>query len=257
MSFKLGLDAGHGLNTPGKRTPDGIREWTLNDKVCNHIENLLKPYNVIIKRLDDRSGKIDKPLLSGRLRDAVNANVNALISVHHNAGGSSATGVEVLINPSPTSESLRLAQAINERLSSYTGLRNRGIKNQVSFTMVSRKNFPTVLTEGGFMDGKSDTKIIRTDKYQKAYAKAIVDSLIDIYNLKKISDPSKTKVYAKTTANVNLRKGPSTKDLILELIPKSTKVLINSFNNEWYKVTYTKQKKTYIGYCSSKYLDIL
>lgn len=27
--MKIALDAGHGYNTAGKRTPDGIREWTL------------------------------------------------------------------------------------------------------------------------------------------------------------------------------------------------------------------------------------
>ena len=29
MSIKIALDAGHGLKTSGKQTPDGIKEWTL------------------------------------------------------------------------------------------------------------------------------------------------------------------------------------------------------------------------------------
>ena len=36
-TVKIALDAGHGLNTPGKQTPDGIKEWTLNDKVRDKV----------------------------------------------------------------------------------------------------------------------------------------------------------------------------------------------------------------------------
>jgi hypothetical protein len=39
---KLMLDAGHYFDTAGKRTPDGIREWTLNDAVCRYIAENLK-----------------------------------------------------------------------------------------------------------------------------------------------------------------------------------------------------------------------
>ena len=37
MAIKIGLDPGHGLKTAGKQTPTGIKEWTLNDKVCDKV----------------------------------------------------------------------------------------------------------------------------------------------------------------------------------------------------------------------------
>ena len=40
--MKIGLDCGHGLKTSGKQTPDGIKEWTLNDKVRDKVVALLK-----------------------------------------------------------------------------------------------------------------------------------------------------------------------------------------------------------------------
>ena len=43
--FKIYLDAGHGKNTTGKCTPDGISEWDLNNKVCLYIANNLVKYN--------------------------------------------------------------------------------------------------------------------------------------------------------------------------------------------------------------------
>ena len=44
MTVKIGLDAGHGLTTSGKQTPDGIKEWTLNDKVRDKVVKILSPF---------------------------------------------------------------------------------------------------------------------------------------------------------------------------------------------------------------------
>ena len=33
MSKLIAVDAGHGLHTAGKRTPDGEREWSFNNRV--------------------------------------------------------------------------------------------------------------------------------------------------------------------------------------------------------------------------------
>ena len=46
MAIKIGLDCGHGLKTAGKQTPNGIKEWTLNDKVRDKIVAILKDYEV-------------------------------------------------------------------------------------------------------------------------------------------------------------------------------------------------------------------
>ena len=40
-TVKIAFDAGHGLYTAGKQTPDGIKEWTLNDKVRDKIVAML------------------------------------------------------------------------------------------------------------------------------------------------------------------------------------------------------------------------
>ena len=46
MTIKIGLDAGHGLHTAGKRTPTGIHEWELNDKVIDLVVKYIKDYQV-------------------------------------------------------------------------------------------------------------------------------------------------------------------------------------------------------------------
>ena len=48
MTKTIGLDAGHGLHTAGKQTPNGIKEWILNDKVRDKVVEMLSGYDVNI-----------------------------------------------------------------------------------------------------------------------------------------------------------------------------------------------------------------
>ena len=60
---KIVIDAGHGFNTPGKRSPDDEREWSFNNKVALYAIAKLKTYkDVEILRVDDPTGKTDVPL---------------------------------------------------------------------------------------------------------------------------------------------------------------------------------------------------
>jgi hypothetical protein len=262
MSFVLGLDAGHGLKTPGKRTPDGIHEWTLNNNVCLEVQRLLSTYDVDVIRLDDHTGATDKPLLQ-RIGLATAKAVDACVSVHHNAGGAKATGVEVLVHPSANHQSIALANQVLKYFSDYTGLPNRGLKNPTAFTMLSKRPFPTILCEGGFMDGEHDTKVIRTKAYYTAYAKAIVKALVDLYKIKKKTTvaPKKTtdtavKVYGVTTAKLALREEGKKTAPQIGVIPTDKKVLIIKKGNSYHKVKVTIDKKVYTGYAAAKYIKL-
>jgi N-acetylmuramoyl-L-alanine amidase len=88
MAKKLCLDAGHGLTTSGKQTCTGavgvVKEWTMNNNVCNFVADMLKDYDVDITRIDDITGKTDVPVQSRT--NKVNAAIPDLfISIHHNA----------------------------------------------------------------------------------------------------------------------------------------------------------------------------
>lgn len=183
---KIGLDAGHGMYVKGKQTPDGIKEFELNDKVCDKITSILKNYDVEIIRTDNNEGYIDESL-SDRLARYKKEKVDAFVSIHHNAfgdGWSNATGVEIYVDKKPTSKDIKLAQCIYNRLVKYTGLKGRGIKKE-NFYVVNQNTIPAVLVEGGFMNGNSDYKVITSDAGQTAYAKAVAEGLIEFLNLKK------------------------------------------------------------------------
>ena len=186
MAFKIALDAGHGLNTAGKRTPDGIREWSLNDKVRDKVVEMLRDYDVSFIHTDNDEGKTDESL-SKRVATYKAAGVASMVSIHHNAytgNWNSATGVEVYVDRSCTDADLRLANLIYERLVAYTGLKGRGVK-RANFQIINQNKIPAVLCEGGFMDGTSDYRYITSDAGQTAYAKAIAESLIEFHGLKK------------------------------------------------------------------------
>ena len=183
---KIALDAGHGLYTSGKQTPDGIKEWTLNDKVRDKVVDILKDYDVTIIHTDNDEGSTDETL-SYRVSKYLNAGVDAFVSIHHNAytgKWNNATGVEVYADNNATSKDLKLANLIYKKMVKYTGLKGRGVK-KLNFAVINQNKIPAVLCEGGFMDGTSDYKYITSDEGQNAYAKAVAEGLIEFLSLKK------------------------------------------------------------------------
>lgn len=192
--FKIALDAGHGLYTKGKQTPDGIKEWTLNDKVRDKVVELLSGYDIEIIHTDNNEGATDESL-SQRKNTYLSADVSAAVSIHHNAYTSTwnnATGVEVYVDKKATDKDMRLAECIYEKLVEYTGLKGRGIK-KADFTVINQNKVPAVLVEGGFMDGAEDYKVITSEAGQVSYAKAIADGIVEFLGLQK-------KVLAQTVA---------------------------------------------------------
>ena len=188
---KIGLDAGHGLKTPGKQTLNGskgvIKEWTLNDKVRDKVVKILSDYDCEIIHTDNNEGAKDESL-SDRVAKYKKAGVDVFVSIHHNAFKNkwgNHTGVEVYVDKNPTAKDSTLARCVYGRLVKYTGLKGRGIK-EYNFWVINQDNIcPAILVEGGFMDGRKDYKYITSDEGQEAYAKAVAEGLIEFCKLKK------------------------------------------------------------------------
>lgn len=191
MAIKIALDAGHGLYTSGKQTPDGIKEWTLNDKVRDKIVAILADYDCEIINVDNDEGNTDESL-TARVNKYLNAGVKAFVSIHHNAFTGSwnkATGVEVYVDQNATAEDLKLANLVYNRMVEYCDLAGRGIK-RANFTVIHQNSVPAILCEGGFMDGSYDYKVITSAAGQNAYAKAVAEGLIEYLGLQKKAKPA-------------------------------------------------------------------
>lgn len=184
---KIAIDAGHGINTPGKRSPNGEREWSFNDKVLRSAVKYLNEYqNVQILRLDDPTGKTDVSLAT-RTNAANNWGADVLVSVHHNANTGKWgewTGTETYTYVGSWPQAERLASMVHKRLVKAYGLRDRGLK-KADLHMLRASKMTAILIEGGFMDSTIDIKKLRDDKVLDAAGKAIAAGLAVFFNLKK------------------------------------------------------------------------
>ena len=243
MAKKLiALDAGHGINTPGKRTPDGIHEWTLNNKVRDYVVEMLSGYDCEFIFPDKNEGKTDESLAS-RKSMYVKAKVDAAVSIHHNANTgtwNSATGVETYTDKNCTKADTLLANAIQKRLTKYTGLKNRGIK-KANWAVINQNTVPAVLTEGGFMDNKKDYAVITSEDGQKAYAKAIAEGLIEFLDLQKKvkKEEEKKEISSNKETEVNSK----VKEWQNAAVKDGLKFSKNGVNGKWSSECETVAKK--------------
>ena len=196
MSFiKVCLDAGHGIYTPGKRSPADEREWTFNNSVLLACANRLRQYeNVDILRLDDPTGRTDVPLRT-RTNKANNWKADVLVSIHHNANTAkwgNWGGVETFVYPTASKASRQLAANVNPRIVQAMGLRDRGVKS-ANLAMLRDSNMPAILTEGGFMDSTTDIIPMRNHDRMTAQGVAIADGIASHFGLTlKVKDVAST-----------------------------------------------------------------
>lgn len=184
IEMQLMLDAGHGFDTPGKRSPDNFREYEFNRAVAQEAKKLLANYEnvtVYFAHSDSR----DVPL-EERTNLANKLNVDCYISIHANAYGSSwneVRGIETYVYPTKPAEAMQLARKIQYNLISSTSLPDRGIKT-ADFHVLRETKMTAVLVECGFMTNQQDATCLRSESYQKTCAVAIVKALVDQYQLR-------------------------------------------------------------------------
>lgn len=202
--IKIALDAGHGLNTAGKRTPkfpDGsfMKEFEFNAKVAEYLAEELRKYkNVEIMFTHDHpSGKRDVPLKE-RTDKANRWKADLFVSLHANAYGdgksfNSANGTSTFIHHIVPQRTIDIAQAIHRQLIRDLGRRNRGVK-RANFHVLRETNMSAVLIEHAFMTNYEEAKLLRSDDFRRKCALATAKAIGSHYGLKK-----KTESKAKPT----------------------------------------------------------
>lgn len=193
--FKIALTAGHYKYTSGKRClksldPSETREWVLNNRIADKVENLLaKNYTGYkLLRTDDSTGEKDVSL-TARTTAANNFGADFYLSIHHNAGvrGGSGGGIVAYIYTEAGSESAAWQKDLYNALIAAVGLRgNRSTPlARANLHEVRETKMPAVLLELGFMDSSTDVPIILSEEYADKCAQAIVSVLAARGNLKK------------------------------------------------------------------------
>lgn len=194
----IAIDAGHGMNTAGKRCmksidPNETREWFLNNRIACYVEAMLAEYDCETMRLDDVTGKTDVAL-NTRVTRANNAKADVLASIHANAAINGGPGggicVFAAVNGSQTSD--KLQKAVYKHTVEKTKLKgNRwdGVPD-ANFYVIYKSSMPAFLGEFGFMDSTTDVPIILTDDFARKCAEGIVLGIVEVMEIPKKSTPA-------------------------------------------------------------------
>lgn len=187
MNKIIAIDAGHGMNTAGKRClksidPNQTREWYLNDRIADRLQELLADYDCRTIRVDDTTGAKDISL-AARVKTANNGNADVYVSIHHNAGISGGSGGGTMVFH--FSQTAAMAAALYQAVTSRTGLvgnRAEKVKKQ-GFYVLKNTRMPAVLIENGFMDSTRDTPVILTATHAEKTAQGILAFLVEQFGL--------------------------------------------------------------------------
>lgn len=169
MIKKVLLDAGHGKETPGKRSPvwkDGSQlfEWEFTRDIVKRIARLLDkdkiPYSILVPEDSDIS-------LNARCRRANVEKDCFLISVHANAG--KGTGWEVFTSTGKTKSDTIADRMVDMFKKRFPEWKCRGHK-EANYQIVKYTKCPAILTENFFMDTEKDCKFIMSEEGRQRVA---------------------------------------------------------------------------------------
>ncbi|WP_427036654.1 N-acetylmuramoyl-L-alanine amidase [Cytobacillus pseudoceanisediminis] len=197
--MKIVLDAGHHLSTPGKRSPDGMREFEFNSRVADVMKAELEKYEGVTAYFAHDS-KRDVPLKE-RTNRANALKADLFFSIHANANTGKMGdwgGIDSFIYTSNPKEARKLAEVVQRNLIASTKLRNRGVK-MADFHVLRETNMTAILVEHGFMDSRTDLPFLKSDAYRVLCAKSNVKSIAEVYGLKLKQAPKPAKEDAKVS----------------------------------------------------------
>lgn len=261
-TMKIAIDAGHGSNTAGKRSPapDSYREHWANVKVASYFAKAMDRCGVPYIKTgwnDDNSKDDADTALSTRQSQIKNAKCDYSISFHFNASGDGATfnsgeGIETLIHNSYPADSKRLAECIQKYLIKGTVQKNRGVKTQ-ALSMCNCKIMNTkasVLIECGFMTNKKELELMKSDAFCKECAEEAAHGFCEYAGIKYVAEnvtaqPTpvvqkqqtvSSSFVVKCKDDLNIRKTPNGEIVIKNGCKKTFSYTIVEMSGNWGKL---------------------
>lgn len=186
------IDNGHGVDTPGKRSPDGtFREYKWCREVARMVCDLLQAMGYDARLLVPEEMDVS---LQERCRRAnrFDKKRTILVSIHNNAAGNgsrwmTARGWSIYTTRGVT-EADFLAECIWMRakasfksplsVRSYSNAR-LGHDYEENFYILLHTYCPAVLVEHFFQDNKDDVRYLLTSRAKAECAEVIVDGVVD------------------------------------------------------------------------------
>lgn len=198
----IAIDAGHGSETAGKRTPDGIREHWSNVKVASFFAKAMDRCGISYIKTgwnDDNSKDDADTSLSVRQKAIKAAKCHYSISFHFNAYGdgksyNSAEGIETLISDKAPGDSRRMAELIHAQLIKGTAQKNRGIKTQAlamcNCSVMGTKS--SILVECAFMTNEREAELMQSEEFCKECAEEAAKGFCEYIGIKYVEESAST-----------------------------------------------------------------
>ena len=170
--MKICIDAGHGGIDSGA-VGFGYKEKDLTLTFAEKLyRKLSKTNDVVMTRTSDVSMSLNKRASYANLH-----NCELFVSIHINsAPNAQASGIETLVY-ADSGDTHAIAEAIQLRMISATGAKNRGIKVRPELVVLKQTTMPAVLLEVGFISNQQELlKLLDTD-YQDLIINAIYNGI--------------------------------------------------------------------------------
>lgn len=182
------IDNGHGINTPGKCSPDkSLYEWKYTREIAAEVVKELNESGYRAIQLVTESNDISLEQRCKRVNDYCKTNKDVLlISIHVNAAGSdkkwhSASGWSGWVYTKSSVKSRMLAQLLYAQAEKYRLQGNRSVpKNKywtANFYILRNTNCPAVLTENLFQDNKEDVQYLLSEEGRRNIVQLHVDAI--------------------------------------------------------------------------------
>lgn len=191
--YRIVLDAGHGEPWPGAVAPaNGLEESDVNLRVALRLQEMLAKAGADVVMTRRADGAVDASSLgadlAARARIANEAQADAFVSIHHNAGialGAPDNDLEVYYKAGEPGPSLALAEelihalAINVRRDAPAKLLYPG-----NYRVLRLAEVPAVLLESSYMTHKGNARYLATEEGVMAEANSIAAGLAGYFAMK-------------------------------------------------------------------------
>lgn len=190
--MKILIDNGHGIDTPGKRSPvwnitAQLYEWEFNRAITDRIASALKYHGIDHVLIVPEDLDISLSERVKRINDIARKEECLLVSVHANAGGG--TGWEIFTSPGETMSDKYATEFFNTASHMLPNWRMRkdtrdgDPDKEANFALLRKTICPAVLTENMFMDNEKDCKFILSESGRDIIADVHVQSILSIVTL--------------------------------------------------------------------------
>ena len=189
------LDPAHGVDTKGKRSPDGRhREFAWSRERVKSLQATLTDLGYEVYTTTE---SLYEPGLSKRKNFATQIRKGErklLLSLHNNAAGSNgewmnARGVEVYTTPGMTNSDICADYILNQFKEDFPEIKMRYNKNakferdkEAKFTVLMGADYMGVLVEWLFQDNKEDVELLMDANINRKFETSIVNAIEKINN---------------------------------------------------------------------------